>query len=373
MNNSEVVIFGAGNIGRGLMGQLVACAGKRPIFVEADMELVRQLRDAATYQIQLVGREESSYEIDHYQVLALDEQTDITKAVASCDFAATSVGGQHLASVASLLKPALAKRKRPLNIMLCENWPKADVVMTEALSQLNVLMDTYACIPCSVERMVRRCENSLDLLGESNESVLLDYSKWVGDDPNIDGLVLCDDLTPFYARKLFTNNAGHALLAYMGFLSNCEYLYQAMKVNTIFSALSDLLQSAIQALEMEYQMDRAALKSHIDCLVKCRFANDKLADPVKRVAFQPLRKLDPKERLAGLIRLLQKHHLPTAPVSRIIGAALHYFDPKDEQCTQMKESISASGPGSVLKEVCKMTENEPCFTECLKYYQEFTS
>jgi len=373
MNSSEVVIFGAGNIGRGLMGQLVACAGRRPIFVEADKQLARQLRDAGRYQVRLVGREESSYEISNYQVLTLDDQTDITDAITSCDFAVTSVGGQHLASVASLMQSGLVKRKRPLNIMLCENWPKADVVMAEAISRLDVPADLYSCIPCSVERMVRRCESSLDLLGESNESVLLDRSKWAGDAPDIEGSVLCDDLKPFYARKIFTNNAGHVLLAYMGFLSNCEFLCQALKVDAILMALNELLLVSIKALAMEYNMDQVALQSHIECLVNYRFANEKLADSVIRVALQPLRKLDPKERMVGLIRLLQKHNLPTAPVSRIIGAALHYFDPEDAQCIQMKEMISVSGPGVVLKEICKITEKERCFNECLEFYQEFTS
>jgi mannitol-1-phosphate 5-dehydrogenase len=120
-------------------------------------------------------------------------------------------------------------------------------------------------------------------------------------------------------------------------------------------------------------MDQVALQSHIECLVNYRFANEKLADSVIRVALQPLRKLDPKERMVGLIRLLQKHNLPTVPVSRIIGAALHYFDPEDAQCIQMKEMISVSGPGVVLKEICKITEKERCFNECLEFYQEFTS
>jgi len=366
----EILVFGAGNIGRGLIGELAAKAGRPVAFVEVNAALAKQLATAGGYRVRLAGQEPSVCEITNYRVLTPDDPETIAQAVAGCDFAATAVGGKNIASVAGLLRDGIEKRTRPLNILVCENWPNAEQVLAGELSAQNMPPERYSCVPCSVERMVRKDQDSLNLVGEGGESLLLDASIWKGDPPAIEGMMACDNLAPFYARKLYTSNAGHAVLAYHGFLAGCRYIYQALDNEAIVKQLTDSLTAAVAALVREYGIDPGPLEEHIGRLLKYRYASTDLADTISRVARQPLRKLGPKERMVGLMRLLEKHGMEPQPVLRTIAAALHYYDPEDPECIQMRKMISTGGPGQVLSEICGMDSGEGCFDQCLLLYDE---
>lgn len=337
-----------------MLGELAARAGRPVVFVEAVPEFARQLAAAGRYTVRLVGREESETIVSNYRVLTPAEQPAIVAALRDCAFAATAVGGQNLGAVADLLNAALPARAMPLRIVVCENWPKADEVLRAAVR------GPVEVVPSSVERMVQRAPDSLDLIGESNETA------WVAAELPLPGLLACADVTPYYARKLYTNNAGHALLAYEGFLAGHATLCAAVADPAIRKRLEELLAVAAQMLEREYGLAVAELREHVDCLVRYRFANVALADRVERVARQPLRKLGPQERLVGLLRKLQKHQLPIAPVCRTIAAALRYFNPTDAESVKMREL----GPERVLVEVCGLSPDEEAHRLCRAAWQE---
>ena len=54
----RAVIFGAGNIGRGFIGQLLSESGYRVTFVDIDAELVTALAAAGSYRLQAVFDDE---------------------------------------------------------------------------------------------------------------------------------------------------------------------------------------------------------------------------------------------------------------------------------------------------------------------------
>ena len=308
--HNSIVIFGAGCIGRGLLGEIATRAGWRCVFVEAVPELARRFARAGEYVVHFTGRCPSASRVAGFSVLASSDRDAVAAALESCALAATAVGGDHLRDVAGLIAPVLAARPEPLNLLVCENWPHADKVLSDALLDGHASSDDYACIPCSVERMVRSEAGSLDLCAESCESVYVDHSSWKGPVVDMPGLIACGDIEPLYARKLFTNNAGHAVLAYEGFLAGCETLCEALRDSEIRARLQSLLDGAAEMLHRAYGMDRIALNEHVQCLVAHRYANAALADRVERVARSPLRKLGPDERLTGLLRRLEAHQLP---------------------------------------------------------------
>lgn len=349
-----ILVFGAGCIGRGLLGELAAKENLPLVFVEAFAPLASALRAAGEFQVRRVGRTESTSVVRNFRVLTLEDTAEIRRALTDCAFAATAVGGMHLERLASRIAPALAGRSSPLNILVCENWPKADLVLAEALVSAGGSPSCFSAVPASVERMVQAIPDSLDLLAESDESAWVDRSKWVGDIQPLEGLCLCDNLKPYYARKLYTNNAGHALLAYEGFLADVATLPEAIGIPSIRERLMKQLGVAAQMLVLEYGLDPAALDEHLDHLIYHRFSNRYLADKVERVARQPLRKLGPNERLIGLLRKLERHGLPIQSVCRTIAAALCYAQSDD--------------PESVLQTVCGLDPDEEAFGICIEEY-----
>jgi mannitol-1-phosphate/altronate dehydrogenase len=57
--SGSAVMFGAGNVGRGFLGQLFSESGLEVIFVDIDTELIRALDSTRQYMIQLVTNEET--------------------------------------------------------------------------------------------------------------------------------------------------------------------------------------------------------------------------------------------------------------------------------------------------------------------------
>jgi mannitol-1-phosphate 5-dehydrogenase len=252
---------------------------------------------------------------------------------------------------------------------VCENWPHADVALSDALVGAGADAGSFACVPASVERMVRGVPDSLDLIGENLESLYFSARGWRGPLPDLDGLDACEDLGPYYARKLFTNNAGHAVLAYEGHLAGRELLCEALAEPAIRRRVEEHLSLSAEMLTREYGMEGSDLAEHVRVLIGHRFANRELADTVRRVARSPLRKLGPEERLTGLLRKLAAHGLATEPVCRTIAAAMHYDDPDDAECERMKEMIRRGGPGRVLAEVCGLDPAGPLHRECLNQWR----
>lgn len=379
MENS-VVIFGAGAVGRGFIGRIIAANGLTPIFIEVNIELAQYLNEANSYVVYVTGTEKRQCNVSGYKVLTSEQDREISKALADCLFMATAVGGQNLEtvvqSVALGLADASKRRDKPLNILLCENWPDAEKVLTTALLKAGCEKGDFACVRCSVERIVRAGEGKLDLIAEDGQTFYVDRRTWKGQQGDevcgIEGLTFTDDIEAIYARKLFTSNAGGAALAYFGFLSNCTFLFEALKIPEIRKNLTELLNVAKEYLIASFGLDEAGLERHLDELMNRRFPNRDLADTVQRVARNPIRKLGLQERLAGLAHLLQKHALSTEPVSRVIGSALHYRNPKDSESLELGRIIAQKGAGAILEDVCGFKRHEICFEECLEFYDYYS-
>jgi mannitol-1-phosphate 5-dehydrogenase len=376
----SVVIFGAGAVGRGFIARLVAANGMMPVFVEANVRLVRRLNEAGGYVVRITGAEKKQNRVSGYIVLTTEQGEEISKALSDCLFMATAVGGQNLETVARTVASGLAdatnQRNDPLNILLCENWPDAEKLLAEALPKAGCSEESFSTVRCCVERMVRGGENELDLIAESGQPFYVDRRAWKGEHDDdvcgIKGFTFSDNIEAIYARKLFTSNAGGAALAYLGHLSGCRFLYEALKIPEIRKSLTDLLNVAKQCLIESFGLDQADLERHLDELVNRRLPNRDLADTVQRVARNPLRKLGSQERLAGLVHLLQRHDFPTGPASRVIGSALHYRDPADSESQELGRIVAQKGPGAILKDVCGFKRQDKCFEECLEFYDYYS-
>jgi len=377
---NNVVIFGAGAVGRGFIARLLSASGLTPVFIEADVEAAQHLNKAGGYIVHVTGAGKKECHVSGYKILTPDQSGEISKVLADCLFMATAVGGQNLETVALVVASGLAyaskRRDNPLNILLCENWPNAEKVLAMALLKAGCDKDNFACVRCSVERMVRDGENKLDLIAEDGQPFYVDRLAWKGQQGDvicgIDGLTFTDNIEAIYARKLFTSNAGGAALAYFGFLSNCHFLYEALEIPEIRKNLTDLLNVAKQCLIESFGLYETGLERHLDELMNRRFPNRDLADTVHRVARNPIRKLGSQERLAGLAHLLKKHSLSTEPVSRVIGSALHYRDPKDPESLELSRIVTQKGPDAILEDICDFKRQEACFEECLEFYDYYS-
>jgi mannitol-1-phosphate 5-dehydrogenase len=105
-------------------------------------------------------------------------------------------------------------------------------------------------------------------------------------------------------------------------------------------------------------MDGQEMGAHIQDLL-ARFANRALADPVDRLARDPLRKLRPDDRLVGAARLAEKHGIEPMGLAWGIAGALTYDNAADAHSVDLQRRIAESGLDSVMAEVCHICDGEP--------------
>src|SRR5690606_3485001 len=125
VNSMKALHFGAGNIGRGFIGKLLADAGIQLTFADVNQVVLDALNARGEYPVHVVG-EQAHTEIVTGVNAVNSTSDDIITLVAEVDIVTTAVGPQILERIASSIAKGLVRRcdnanTRPLNIIACEN------------------------------------------------------------------------------------------------------------------------------------------------------------------------------------------------------------------------------------------------------------
>ena len=120
------VHFGAGNIGRGFIGNILFHSGYDMCFVDINDEMVHLLNEKKEYRV--VYADESKKVDVIKNVQAINNEKDpqkVIQAIVEADLITTAIGPNVLPYISSLLTDGLKERaktvKKPLNIIACEN------------------------------------------------------------------------------------------------------------------------------------------------------------------------------------------------------------------------------------------------------------
>ena len=130
----RAVHFGAGNIGRGFIGQLLHESGYDITFVDVRDDVVEALKTEGRYEVILADEGEEHVLVD--RVTALHSSRDaeeVTERLAEADLVTTAVGPSVLTVIAPAIAKGLLERARlggaPVNVIACENMVGASQVL----------------------------------------------------------------------------------------------------------------------------------------------------------------------------------------------------------------------------------------------------
>lgn len=370
----QAVVFGAGKIGRGFLGQLFCQSGYFITFVEAVPLVAEELNRRGAYTIQVAADPPSRFRVEGFRALAARQVEAVGEAVARADIAATSVGVPNLPGlgplVAAGLQRRLARRGGPLDVVVCENLLDAPNVlrrkvlesMPETLRQ--VVDEALGCVGTVVSRMVPDIPPEFvrkDPLYTSVEPYCIlpvDSTAFKAGIPPVQGFEPCDKIHGFEERKLFTHNCGHAVAAYLGFLAGYRYTWEAMADPEVLGASRGAMEESGRALIPRHGFRPEDYRAHVEDLLS-RFANRGLGDTVARVGRDVLRKLGRMDRLVGAARLCEEYGVPPRNIALGIAAALLYREPSDPSASLMARLIGESGLEGFLQAHCGIRPDEP--------------
>ncbi|HGF7177253.1 TPA: mannitol-1-phosphate 5-dehydrogenase [Vibrio cholerae] len=364
----NAVHFGAGNIGRGFIGKLLADADIAVTFADVNEPLVDQLSHQQEYKVKVVGSECKMETVSH--VTAVNSTSEaLIERIIKTDLVTTAVGPTVLDIIAKTIAKGLSARfaagnTQPLNIIACENMVRGTThlkqqvyqfLTTEEQQQADVLV---GFVDSAVDRIVPPLQaandDPLEVTVESFSEWIVDEQQFKGEIPQIEGMEKTDNLMAFVERKLFTLNTGHCITAYLGCLKGHRTIREAIEDPSIEVQVKQAMQESGEVLIRRYGFDRALHNAYIEKILT-RFANPYLVDEVDRVGRQPLRKLGANDRLIKPLLGTIEYGLPNGMLLKGIAAALKYRNDSDPQAIELQQSIEKEGVRSTLARYTGLT------------------
>lgn len=373
--------FGAGNIGRGFIGKLLADADIFVTFADINQTQIDQINQNKQYGVKIVGDDSRVEIVKNIAAINSKDENVVIEQVKTTDLITTAVGPNVLGFIAPLFAKALVARvesgnTQPLNIIACEN-----MVRGTSFFKAKIFENLTACEQEKVEQFVGFVDSAVDRIvppAEANpadplEVTVEEFSEWIvdqtqfkGEIPQIKGMELTDNLMAFVERKLFTLNTGHLICAYLGKQAGVQWIKEAIAIEPIKAQVKATMAESGAVLIKRYGFDAQAHAAYIEKILK-RFANPYLNDDVNRVGREPIRKLSENDRLVKPLRGTLEYGLPHTNLVKGVVMALNYRNADDPQAVELADFLAKNGVEATVRHYTGLSD-EAVIAEIVKAY-----
>jgi mannitol-1-phosphate 5-dehydrogenase len=388
----RVAIIGPGRIGCGYLAPLFQAAGWEVVLVAPDEATTERIRRSGHYAVRVTappaangngrGRstEAASFHVETPHAVTIGTP-DFVDAVAGADLVCTSVGVEKVRSLAPALTRALAARSvhRPLDIWTVENCDCAqqlerDVHAAAAAARLPLAPVGFAGAIADVavaRGSWRTAETSPEFVGDGFRSLFVDGLRLLTDVPSLPGVRGTPTFLAHLHEKLYVFNAGHAICAYLGWLRRHATISEAAADPALRPLIAGSMLEARRAVLAANPSLGTDLHGRV-AEALARFGDRELADPIVRVAREPIRKLSPGDRLLGPAELIRQRtgRLPKY-FALAVAAALLYRNERDEESRKIGIELERAGVMTVLESVCGLAPSHPFAQAVATRYRAF--
>ncbi|HFI0426228.1 TPA: mannitol-1-phosphate 5-dehydrogenase [Streptococcus suis] len=365
----QAVHFGAGNIGRGFIGEILFENGFEIAFVDVNETIIDALNQRHAYEIEIA--EEGQRHIAVSGVRGINNRLnpeEVVTALATADFVTTAIGPNILPFIAGLVAQGIEVRReagntQPLDVLACENMIGGSAFLYEEVKKhlseegLAYAAEFVGFPNAAVDRIVPAQSHEDPLF-----VVVEPFNEWVVEtqgmkNPNLklEGVHYEADLEPFIERKLFSVNSGHATSAYTGAHFGATTILEALQNPEVKSKVEAVLAEIRSLLIAKWNFDEQALVDYHKVIIS-RFENPYIVDDISRVARTPIRKLGYDERFIRPIRELREHGLSYDNLLATVSYIFGYKDETDEQSVQLQALLQEKSLPEVVAEVTGLTE-----------------
>ncbi|CYV79006.1 mannitol-1-phosphate 5-dehydrogenase [Streptococcus suis] len=365
----QAVHFGAGNIGRGFIGEILFENGFEIAFVDVNETIIDALNQRHAYEIEIA--EEGQRHIAVSGVRGINNRLnpeEVVTALATADLVTTAIGPNILPFIAGLVAQGIEARReagntQPLDVLACENMIGGSAFLYEEVKKhlseegLAYAAEFVGFPNAAVDRIVPAQSHEDPLF-----VVVEPFNEWVVEtqgmkNPNLklEGVHYEADLEPFIERKLFSVNSGHATSAYTGAHFGATTILEALQNPEVKSKVEAVLAEICSLLIAKWNFDEQALVDYHKVIIS-RFENPYIVDDIARVARTPIRKLGYDERFIRPIRELRERGLSYDNLLATVSYIFGYKDETDEQSVQLQALLQEKSLPEVVAEVTGLTE-----------------
>lgn len=357
--------FGAGNIGRGFIGEILHKNQMIITFVDIDKDIIQNLNDYGQYTIKIAGEGYSDRTVSCVQ--GVNGQTDpqaVIDAFSDADLVTTAVGPNILPHIAQHIAAGLVKRYQdrnttPLDIIACENMIRGSSCLRKYVLDLindievNSYIDQYVGFPdAAVDRIVplQSHDSRLTITVEPYSEWIVNEFQMKRPELKLSGVQYTEDLRPYIERKLFTVNTGHATIAYHGWHAGYTYIHEALKDEKIYQQVQGVLNETGQLLCDKWGFDVKEHQQYSQTTLD-RFANQYLEDKVVRVGRGPIRKASYNDRFVKPIRECYDRLLPYTYLVNTVSKLFAFDIDDDAESVLLQDRLSQEKLEQVIQDV----------------------
>ena len=347
-------IIGAGNIGRGFIGQIMSEGGYEVCFIDVAAPVVDALNERHEYPLEIVRTGGSDKKtVKNVRAVNGNDHEAAARVIADCDICVTCVGAKAIKFIipnfVAGVKLRFAEGKSPINLLICENLMDADKYIKSLLEPelTPEELDFVGLVETSVGRMVPLPDKELlavDPLivrAEAYPVLPCDKDAFKGEVPEIKNVIPVSPFRFIIERKLYIHNMGHAVCAYFGKILGHEYICDSIADPNVRLMVQGAMLESAEALATKYSVPQKPLLNHAADLIR-RFGNRELGDTCQRVGNDIPRKLANSDRLTGAA--LQVFAGGSFPVYICTGSAAALY------CY-----VKETGAGDALSALCSLT------------------
>lgn len=365
----QAVHFGAGNIGRGFIGEILFENGFEIAFVDVNETIIDALNQRHSYEIEIA--EEGQRHIAVSGVRGINNRLnpeEVVTALATADLVTTAIGPNILPFIAGLVAQGIEARRQagntqPLDVLACENMIGGSAFLYEEVKKhlseegLAYAAEFVGFPNAAVDRIVpaQSHEDPLFVVVEPFNEWVVETQGMKNPDLKLEGVHYEADLEPFIERKLFSVNSGHATSAYTGAHFGATTILEALQNPEVKSKVEAVLAEIRSLLIAKWNFDEQALVDYHKVIIS-RFENPYIVDDIARVARTPIRKLGYDERFIRPIRELRERGLSYDNLLATVSYIFGYKDETDEQSVQLQALLQEKSLPEVVAEVTGLTE-----------------
>ena len=372
----ELLVIGAGNIGRGVIGGLFFESGYHLYIYDIMEERMKQLKEQGTYLIERVGaNNKRRVLVDDFDVLDCSDTVDLIEHMKKVDLIACCVYEGAFQSICQNLKEAIEYRTEheadPLNILLCvnalgapdyfetelakllKNNPAASRYLKEKIGICQVMVG-MAAMPSSKELME---EDPFAVTTKLDGHIGIDAEAFKGEFPEAEQVGKSVKAKAQIYRKVYTGNMKHCMTAFLGKAKGCTYIADTYDDPWIDDFISGAFYEAEEAVSREYGFTEEERKEWVDFIMNAP-KNRNLKDEIRRVAAGPKGKLSRGNRFTGPALLCMKHHILPYYLAKGIAYGFLYRDEEEPESIEITDYVKEHGIREAIMKYCGLLPDE---------------
>lgn len=377
----NVVIVGAGRLGKGYFGEVFDAAGWGVTYLDKDPRVIEALRSGEIRVTVLTTESVEERRLTRFGAAMVDDLRAASSALLGADVVMLPLYPEDFAAAAVDLAPALAEVAsqqpgRRLSFICATN--KNHIIDQIRQGFLDALPDAAArawfadnvVVRDSIIRRGTDADSSWSTeLVTTAVAPLLIQGPLHHDISDVPWLELRDGIDVLKEVKVLTINGPHAATAYAG-AARGHATIPAAAADPAVADLAARVKTAIDtAVLLEYPVTPEQLHD-LEYLPKAKF---ELEDSISRVAFDPIRKLGRGDRLVGAALMCRKHGVDHEALVEAIACALAYSDPADAASQRLQELRRELGAGGALASIAELPQDDPLILAVVDRFEQLVS